>query len=221
MARSLEARRAPAGRRGRRHPARRLVARVLRRRQLRALRGPPRNVPAGQRPRTRMLARAADGRSDERSAWRDASPHDRLREDEMAVVPFTSASTRAFRRSPSGCSADARRCGQRPRWTSEVTERALAARARGDRQPRTCRSDLPAVRANRPRHVPRPSGAQLDRQHHRRIRGADGEGRDPQSPRATAGDLLPRHQRLHAAHPGARRRRGRRPGHDDGAARAA
>ena len=46
------------------------------------------------------------------------------------------------------------------------------------------------------------------------VRDADGAGGDPQPPRAAPGDLLPRHHRLHAADPGARRRRGRRPRRD-------
>ena len=83
-------------------------------------------------------------------------------------------------------------------------------RRRGDERPRPLGPDHAARRHLAARHVPRAPGPRLDRQHHRRLRDDDGAGGDPQPPRAAPRDLLPRHQRLHEAHAGAWRRRGRR-----------
>ncbi len=152
------------------------------------------------------------------------SPDDRLREDEMAIVPFLelqlvrgvpAGGDRAPAPRPGRQHASDRRA-EAAWWNSEVIEPAAAA-GKGpedDRERRPLRSDLTAVRASHARHVPRAAGARLDRQHHRGVRDDDGEGGDPQPPRAGPGDLLPRHHRLHAADPGARRRRGRRSGRD-------
>ena len=159
------------------------------------------------------------------------SPDDRLREDEMAIVPFIElqisegfrpAGDRAPAPRPGRQHASDRRCGGG--LVELGGDRAGCGRGQGpggDRERRALRSDLTAVRASHARDVPRPAGACLDRQHHRRVRDDDGEGGDPQPPRAGPGDLLPRHHRLHAADPGARRRCGRRSGRDGRAAGAA
>ena len=152
------------------------------------------------------------------------SPDDRLREDEMAIVPFLELQvSEGFR--PAAIERLLRVQGDSTRriadaeaawWNSEVIEPAAAAGKGPEEIGNADLSDRisPLAEQAIARHVPRPTGARLDRQHHRRVRDDDGEGGDPQPPRAGPGDLLPRYHRLHAADPGARRRRGRRSGRD-------
>ena len=160
------------------------------------------------------------------------SPDDRLREDEMAIVPFIELQlAEGFR--PAAIERLLRVQGDSTRriaeqeaawWNSEVIEPGPWPRARARRT--IGNADLadriaPLTEQAAPRDVPRASGARLDRQHHRGVRGPDGEGGHPQPPRAAPGDLLPGSHRLHAADPGTRRRCGRRPGDDARAAGAA
>ena len=195
----------PARRCGRCDPARRPLARLPRRGRLRAVRRPrPRDVPTGQRPH-RGSARAADGhpRSDRHGATVARRPTPRGRDGDRAVHRAPDR-----RGVPAGCDRASPPCPGRQhpsdrRAGGRVVElrgdRAGPSRGQGlgrDRERRPRRSDLPALGAGRAGDVPRPSGARLDRQHHRRLRETDGDGGDPQPPRATSGDLLPRH---HAA----------------------
>ena len=150
------------------------------------------------------------------------SPDDRLREDEMAIVPFLELQiAEGFR--PAAIERLLRVQGDSTRriaeqeaawWNSEVIEPAMAAGKGPEEIGNAELADRISPLAEQA--VLAMYHAQQARawtaQHHRGVRGADGEGRDPQPPRAAAGDLLPRHHRLHAADPGTRRRRGRRPG---------
>ena len=165
--------------------------------------------------------------SGRRSAWSHPRPTI-VREDEMAIVPFIEMQlAEGFR--PIAIERLLRVQGDSIRriaeheaawWHSEVSLRPWPrAKAGGDRERRGLRRSSPLAEQallamyTRSRRAPgRPTSS--------RLRGDDGAGGDPQPPRTAAGDLLPRHHRLHAADPGARRRRGGRPRRDRCATRA-
>jgi hypothetical protein len=79
----------------------------------------------------------------------------------------------------------------------------------------------PLLEAGDPGDLPRAPGAHVDREPDRGDRGRTRPHRTSRSPGRTAGDLLPRHHRLHAAHRGTRRRGGDGAGGSFDAARPA
>ena len=159
------------------------------------------------------------------------SPDDRMREDELGVLPFLEMQIAAGFRTPAierllRVTGDAtRRISEQEAawWRSEVIAAGDDRREerRRHRQSRVRGPDHAAVGAGDALHVPRTASARVDRQHHRRVRTGDGQGGDPQPPGTPSGDLLPGHHRVHPVHAGARRRRLGRAGRDPRAARAA
>ena len=163
-----------------------LFARLPRRGRLRAVRDSQRrDVPAGQR-QDRGPARAADAdpRGDRHGAT--IARRFRLREDEMAIVPFLElqiaegfrppAIERLFRSPGQKHRSD---CGCGGGLVELRGDRAGCGRGQGpggDRERRPLRSISPLSQQASARHVPRAAGACLDRQHHRRVRDDDGEG---------------------------------------------
>ena len=161
----------------------------------------------------------------------EPSPDDRLREDEMAIVPFIELQVaEGFR--PAAIERLLRVEGDSTRriaeqeaawWTSEVIERALAAGEGPEEIGGAELTDRVAPLAER-------SVLAMYHAHQARnwtsniVEGFEvliGEGGDPQPPRAAPGDLLPGYHGLHATDSGARRRCGRRPRDDAHAAGAA
>ena len=142
------------------------------------------------------------------------SPDDRLRDDEMKILPFIELQLeQGFR--PAAIERLLRVQGDSTRriteqeaawWHSEVIAPAIAAGLGPEEFGNAELSDRLSPLAEQALlatyHAHQARG--WTGQHHRRVRGDDGEGGDPQPPRATPCDLLPRHQRVHAADPGAR-----------------
>ena len=143
-------------------------------------------------------------------------PEDRVRDDELACAEMIAAQVKAgFRETAMLQLLRAQSDGTRrmaetesAMWQSEVIGPAHGGRqtARRDPRSRPRRSDERPHRALGHRHVPPAADARVDRQHHRRLRDDAGRRRSAQPSRAPTGDVLPRHQRLHAPHPGTRRR---------------
>ncbi len=142
------------------------------------------------------------------------APDDRMREDELAIVPFIEVQVRAGFR-PIAIERLLRVMGDSLRrvaetegdwWFTEVIEPRVAKglnptdAAAGEISDRLGELGGPGPRGD----VPRPAGARVDREHHPRHRGRAGEGGAPQPPRAAAGNVLPRHHRIYASDAGAR-----------------
>ena len=157
----------------------------------------------------------------------EPSPHDRLREDEMAIVPFLELQVaEEFR--PARDRAAAPGAGRQHTPGRRAGGRVVDHR--GDRARRSPQGKGPeeigsAELTDRISPLAEQTVLAMYHAHQARTgRPTSSRGsryvmakRDPQPPRATPGDVLPRHHRLHATDPGTRRRRGRRAG-DDGRA---